>query len=183
MYDGEARIEVILLGIPAVLLILINGIVYLAAVASFPTPLQVSGPVVFLGVVDIGLAILLGFVLLFYLLSDDSLRRGSLSALIVILGAFSLWLGGGFVVGFVLAIIAGVIGIVFAQSPLPPKTPEGLYSQPTTPVVSQTTPHSEALLPRSAGSMIVRYCPKCDARNSGDARICQNCGATLYGGT
>jgi hypothetical protein len=184
MEGGEARWEVLLLGIPAIILILLNGGADLAigGVASGPIQFTTDADTAFL--VSFVLGVLLFFALVLYWVTDDPTARSFSATILILFGSFSLWAGGGFLVGSVLAVIAGVIGVVFAYAPLPPETPwvpTPSYrhdEDPTTASLSPTPP-SDDLPARSSEPTIVRYCPKCDSKNSVNARACQQCGAAL----
>jgi hypothetical protein len=174
---GESRSEVVLLGFAAVALLLLNGFEDLAVAAVTGAPLQFTTDAEIAGWVSILIAVLLVLALVAYWMSEEPTTRGALSVLLILLGSFSIWVGGGFFVGFLLAVIAGVVGIIFAHSPLPPGTP-WIPSPPST-TSPAPSPPSETPPSHSAQGMVVRYCPKCEAKNPADSKICQNCGTAL----
>jgi|SRR5271157_282340 len=183
MEGGESRFEVLLLGIPAFVLILLNGCEALAAgLASGPVTYTADAMTAF--IVSFVLAILLLFGLVVYSVVDDPAVRGLASTTLILSGSFSLWVGGGFLIGFVLAVVAGVIGVTFAYAPLPPDEPwaparSSRDVQGSTAASLSATPPSAVPSDDSAEPTVVRYCPKCDSKNPATLRVCRRCGATL----
>jgi hypothetical protein len=191
MADEGSRYEVTVLGGLGALLILINGLVdfYVAAVGStYSAPVEFTNDLIGVGLVSVLFAVLLAVFVLLYHGSESSTTRGAWALLITIFAAFSLWTGGGFLVGFLLAFVGGVIGIVLAGSshetpiwavPAPvPSSPSGPVPTPGAPAaMAAPNPASSPLPPRLSG--IVWYCRRCECDNPTDSRVCRHCGTPL----
>lgn len=191
MTPSEPQFEVSILGVIGVVLIFINGVVVLVIGTIGSPSIQFTQDAVVAGVASLFLAILLGTFLGLYWDSTDTEDQSTWGTLIVIVGAFSLWFGGGFVVGFVLAVTAGVLAIVLSHLPqttfrtdsfatrsratfrrAPGLSPQGV---PAAPVPSEATPPTDASAP--IPGTVVWYCMKCGSRNRLDAAVCATCGA------
>lgn len=111
------RLEVLILGGLGTFLIFLNGVVYLVLGATFTAPIQFTTDAITVGLANILLTILLAALLWWYSDSPDPDDQGLSATLIVVVSAFTLWVGGGYDVGFVLAFTAGALGIVLAHLP------------------------------------------------------------------
>jgi hypothetical protein len=184
MADTHPRIEVLLLGGLGALLILVNGIALLVLSTAQPASIQFTNDVESAGAASVFEALLLALFLVLYWVADQPGVRGVWAALIAMVGALSLWSGGGFLVGLVLTLTAGVVGILLARpvavSGYPP-----LAAPPVAPP-SDSSP-MPPLFPAPAGTdatlvhrgRVVWFCPKCDSENPIDSRVCGNCGTTI----
>jgi len=192
----EPGFEVLLLGAVGTLLIFVSGVadfVLAASAASASAPIQFTSDAVTLGVVNMVLTVLLTIFLLVYRVADDAAGLSLVGTLIAIVSAFSLWVGGGFLVGFVLAFTAGVLAVVLANIPEAPQwlTPPLVSSDssPKSPTTEGLPPAAGAPLPEnpeappSTGEAglgrrtIVWICLKCDHENPTSALVCGSCGA------
>ena len=192
----QPGVEVLVLGVVGALLILANGIVDLiiaASSAAVSAPIQFTTDATTLGTVNVVLAILLMIFLGLYMGADGPGGLSVWGTLIAILGAFSLWVGGGFIVGFVLVFTAGVLAIVLANIPEgPPQWPDSLpasYPSPRTdteaghptrpggapaPAAAEPpTPVGGTWMPRGT---VVWFCRKCDYQNPVGTQVCGKCG-------
>jgi hypothetical protein len=197
----QPAFEVLILGAIGGLLVLLNGAVdlWIAATASaVSAPIQFTDDAAILGAVSILLAILLGVILLYYWVSVDSGALSLSGTFLAIVAAFSLWVGGGFLVGFVLSFTAGVLAVVLANLPTPSLEPappaigprstiaDQAISSPPSPVGPPPTVAPERPPPpggtwQATQGNVVWFCPKCDFQNPLATRICGNCGTPRVG--
>ena len=115
MTGADSATEVTVLGGVGTILILLNAIVDIAEGTVPSAPLQFSTDALALGAAGIFLTILLAVFLFRYSDSVDTDAQNLWGMLLAIAGAFSLWLGGGFLVGFVLVFSAGVLAVILAH--------------------------------------------------------------------
>lgn len=82
-------------------------------------------------------------------------------ALIIVFSALSLFgAGGGFLVGFILSLIGGILAIIWKPSPPPP------YYRPPPPQPKEAEPS-------------IQYCPNCGRELRYTSRFCPYCGTKL----
>jgi glycerol uptake facilitator-like aquaporin len=116
--------EVVVLGGIGAFLILVNGVV--EAVTGAIVPLQVTGYFVAEGVGEVFAALVLFVCLVMYWQEEEPSGEGGWGTAIVVVSALSLIAGGGFLIGFLLAFVAGTLAIVLARLPLP-ENPHGSF--------------------------------------------------------
>jgi hypothetical protein len=178
----NSRIEAMLLVLIGSLFILAEGafVAYAAATVSFQgVALPVGVDAEIAGLFLIGLLLIaLDFA---YLLDPE--RGGVHGTLIIILAIVVLLLGGGFLVGSVLATIGGVFAVVLAPEQTtievssdaeekPTPRPGGLFGIPT-------APGTQGVAWGTAHLAVVRYCLRCGAENTANSSICIQCRAAL----
>ncbi|HKN07199.1 MAG TPA: hypothetical protein VJ021_06340 [Thermoplasmata archaeon] len=190
MAGRDAAFGVVVLGAIGTLLIFVFGVVVLALAASVSAPIQFTTDVVTVGAVSILLAILSAIFLFLYWDSVDTGDQAAWGVLLALMGAFSLWVGGGFFVGFLLTFTAGIVAVILANLPDAPSS--SIYpSVPTSPrdrttadrhgeegLVTPTEPKPSApnAMWMPAGGILVWLCLKCDHQNPINTQVCENCG-------
>lgn len=189
--DEDPREEVLILGALGTFLIFAYGLATLVIGVTITAPAEFGQDALTVGLAGVALSIVLGILLFAYYGSTDSEVQSTLSLLIATFSAFSLWVGGGFVVGFILAFTGGVLGIVLAHLPRPPsnfftttagpRPAPGSGPEPALPTAPR--PAGPAKGDRVASSWtpgqetVVWFCMKCDGVNSIDQQSCRKCGA------
>lgn len=183
MRDGPrvtAKTEVLLLGSIGALLVFIEGIAQLAIGASFSQVIPYSslGVIIWVGLLNLVLGVVLWWLCFAYYVRPE--RGGVYGAGMVIAAAFTLWLGGGFLVGLILALLGGLLAILLpARAPLRFPTEDW----DTAPVDSDRTPtFSSAQHPLpglEARGVVTRYCPHCWTENRPEATVCGHCNSGL----
>ena len=190
MAGRNPALGVVVLGAIGTLLIFVFGVVVLALAASVSAPIQFTTDVVTLGAVSILLAILSAIFLFLYWDSVDTGDQGVWGVLLAVMGAFSLWVGGGFFVGFLLTFTAGIVAVILANLPDAPSS--SIYPpEPTSPRDWTTTDHPAEEGPPTAtepkpppptamwmpaGGTLVWLCLRCDHQNPISTQVCENCG-------
>lgn len=143
-----------------------------------------SGDVITLGAVEaiLGLLIMV-FGVLLYMTPEHHVVYGVLVLLLAVVSLIGL---GGLVIGFILALIGGILGIthkpepdVVVVSPYPAYYPQGSPYAPPSP--GYTQPMFPSGYPSGAAPSppAERYCPACGAPNSRSAAFCARCGRPL----
>ena len=107
--------EVAILGGIGALLIFVNGAFDAAWGVVTPAPVSISSSAVATGLSAITVAVLLAVFLWLYWDSPTTGEQRAYATLVALLGAISIWLGGGFYVGALLAFAAGLLGIILAK--------------------------------------------------------------------
>ena len=193
MAGGERSFEVIVLGIVGTILILVEGVVVLVAASSVSAPVEIAGILSALGGIDIFLGIVLVILFVLYSMSEDPVGQSAWGTIIAVVGAFSLLVGGGFLVGFVLVFTAGVLAVILANlpetpswvAPWPPRSIDPATGEVVGDLRSQRGPPPAAAAqpPPPAGGTwmatrerVVWFCLKCDFQNPTDTQVCGNCG-------
>jgi len=115
MPDQELPTEVLVLGAVGTLLIFANGVADLLLGFTVPAPLQFTTNATVAGMVGILLTVFMSIFLFLSWDSTDSREQSTWGTLLAMFAAFSLWLGGGFLVGFILAFAAGILIILLAR--------------------------------------------------------------------
>lgn|SRR5487761_321664 len=112
--DSYSRDEVTILAWVGAILIFVEGIYVLVLAAAPPgnlsLPIVAAGELILVGIGGLFFGALLGVMAWMY--GGDSSRHGILGTAMILIGAFSLWVGGGFVVGAILAGAAGLVAIL-----------------------------------------------------------------------
>lgn len=97
--------------------------------------------------------------------------------LILVLAVVSLVGGGGFFIGFILALVGGILALTWKP---PAPAPMGGYGQPMSPGAPAWGPPAPpppmSPTPPVAGQ---KYCSFCGAPNIANAQFCAKCGARL----
>jgi hypothetical protein len=188
MADEGSRFEVTVLSGLGAFLIFVNSLVAFAVASvagSYSAPLEVTADLVAIGAFALVLAILIWLFTWLYSSSHDPQSRTVWCLLITILAGFSLWTGGGFVVGFVLALAGGLLGILLSRAPqviLAGPVPAPSPVTPPVPFAPFGTPLSGGGAASTAPASftgrtgVVWYCQKCDGENPSGGRVCRNCG-------
>lgn len=186
----DPSVEVVVLGAIGALLMFANGVADVVFGSAELGPLQYEQNVVLAGLLGMLFAVLLGFFLGAYWESHRSDDLSLSGMLIVIVAALSLWAGGGFVVGFVLALTAGALAIVLARFPdVPPdplapglgrraaRTGRSNSSPPGDPPRNETR-DSEGPAPAWTPGLGpgVWFCRKCGLENRFNSASCSSCG-------
>ena len=115
MTGADSATEVTVLGGVGTGLIFVNAIVDLLLGSIPSAPLQFSADALALGAAGVIVSILLTAFLFLYSDSVDTDAQSLWGMLLALMGAFSLWLGGGFLIGFVLVFAAGVLAVILAR--------------------------------------------------------------------
>jgi Family of unknown function (DUF6114)/zinc-ribbon domain len=165
----------------AFVLSLIGGIFILAVGAYFAWAYAVVGAFIFdffpgLGAlllalagvtVAFGLIIIIGAVMLWT--HPQSARMWGV--VILVLSIFSWVGGGGFFLGFLLALIGGILAITYH----PPATAQAAWS--SSPVAPASPPMGG--MGGSPGAAGQRFCASCGAANAANVQFCAKCGAPM----
>lgn len=116
---ADSRIEVKMLVYPGAFLIFLCGLVVAIAGTYYSGIVSLSSIAVVDSAAVGGAAMFLGILigLLGWIYGGSPELHGGLGALIILVGSFSLWVGGGFLVGAVLVIVAGILAIVLRPGP------------------------------------------------------------------
>lgn len=177
---AEARGEVLALGVVSASLIFLQGVVEIASGAYVVAPL--GAPLGGASASDGGASVLLSLVVgvLCWTYNDEPSRAGACGVGMIIATSMSLWVGGGFLVGFVLGAIGGTLAIVLPPAPIyvGPSIDEGTEAgrRGTGPFEAST---GNAARPTFSEPSVVRYCPDCWAANDPRAAVCRDCGKVL----
>lgn len=197
---ADPRLVVATLVVLAAILNLVEGAVEVSLgdslVAQFPSAGVLAG----YGAISILFAFVL-FVLTIYYYLDPELHAALGTGMIVI-AVFSLLVGGGFLVGFILALIGGIFAVALphadAVDDLPPLEIARRYDLARqndiarraaqlaeSPTKERTQPESTSkpvayAYPFGEGK-IVRYCPRCGGRNPLESTNCSACGMAMVG--
>jgi len=89
--------------------------------------------------------------------------------LVLVFAIFSWIGGGGFVIGFLLALIGGILAIVWHP-------PAPAMGQPGQPTWGQPTPMAQAPAAAPAGQ---KFCSSCGSPNAAGTQFCAKCGAAM----
>ncbi len=133
----------------------------------------------------IGLAILalfFGVIILFFALrmKSNPQQARTYGILILVLSLISFIGGGGFYIGAILALIGGILAIIWT-----PPTPAQGYGQPMMgqPMAQPAQPPAwGAPAPASAppaGAAGGKFCSSCGSQNAAGAQFCAKCGAPM----
>jgi hypothetical protein len=186
--DEGSRFDIAALGVLGAFFILLNAGVdlYAAAVGgSYSAPLAFSNDFVGLGLANALIALSLVLFVRFYSIAKDQTARGTWCLLVTVFAAFSLWSGGGFLVGFVLSFTAGAIGIILTSSsptppffalptPVPSPSPNPMPDPGIASANGAPTAAPPTLPPPLSG--VIWYCRRCECDNPTDSRTCRHCG-------
>ncbi len=157
------------------ILILLDGI-YLLAVSAFISSVTsaygvsvpgVSGLLTALAAVGVifGLIILVGAIMMWR--SPSSAKMWGIIA--ILLGLISIVSGGGFILGLILALVGGILALVWH----PPAAAQTAWSSaPTAPPAAP----GGGMPPAAGGS---RFCASCGAPNAANVQFCAKCGAPM----
>jgi hypothetical protein len=190
MGGRDPAFEVVVLGGIGTFLIFLFGVVVLALAGSISGTVQVTADVDTLGAVSIFLAILSAIFLFLYWDSVDTGAQRVWGILLALMGAFSLLVGGGFLLGFLLNFTAGIVAVILANLPDTPsflsnpperpgaaaRTTEDRYDEgsPSTPTEAKPSAPTSMWMP--AGGTLVWLCLKCDHQNPISTQVCESCG-------
>ncbi len=123
--------------------------------------------------VGLGLVGLLFGILILYgaiKMKHDPRSAHTWGILVILFSIFS-WVGwGGFVVGFLLALIGGILALVWR----PPVAAQAAWGQPTAP-----PPPLAPAPPTSAAAPGQKVCSSCGSANAAGTQFCAKCGAAL----
>lgn len=165
--------------------ILLWGLVIVAAgFAAQSAYILYSGDVIGLGAVEtiLGLLVIVFGVLLF-MTPEHHVVYGVLILLFAVVSLIGL---GGLIIGFLLALIGGILGITFKPepdvvvvNPYPTYYPPGPAGAPQPPGYGQPTYPVTYPAGAPAAPTAERYCPACGAPNSRSATFCAKCGRPL----
>ncbi len=168
----------------AFILTLIGGIIILLAGIVTATFYAIFGAAVGsllpgLGALLIGLAVvslLFGLIIIF---GAIQMRAKPQSAkmwgiLVIVLAFLSFVGGGGYVIGFLLALIGGILALVWR----PPAMAQPAWGQPGAPAMPGA-PGWNAPPPAAAPAAGSRVCASCGSSNAAGAQFCAKCGAPM----
>ncbi len=124
-----------------------------------------------LGIVGIilGIIVIVGGVMMYS--NPQSHTMWGVIVLVLSLVSFATSSIGGFVIGFLLALIGGILGIVFKPSMMPQAGMGGMPMGPPTTAYGMGAP--------AAPAMTSIKCPACGSTVAAGSTKCPNCGATL----
>jgi hypothetical protein len=157
------------------ILILLDGI-YLLAVSAFVSSVTSAYGVSIPGVSAIlealaavglifGLIIMIGALMMWK--SPSSAKMWGV--VVIVLGFISIIGGGGFVLGLILALVGGILALIWH----PPASAQTAWSSaPTAPPAAPMGGSS----PAPAGS---RFCASCGSPNAANVQFCAKCGAPM----
>jgi len=183
MAAADPRTEVLVLGALGTVLIATNAIVLFALGSAPFAPAVVSNVAYLAGGIALLIALALGVLLYLYSDAADTNAQVTYSTLIVIAGGLALFVGGGFNVGTLFTVVAGVLGIVLARLPdsleekePSTKSPADLRPPPTEARVPRPSNAPTSSVPPSMSS-VVWFCMRCGATNRPEDSNCIGCGA------
>ncbi len=169
------------------ILILFFSIIYaalLAVIASFVGALGygfASGLLIALAIV----ALLFGVIILYFALrlKSNPQNARTYGVLILVLALISFLGGGGFYIGAILALIGGILAIVWTPPAMAPAygqpmmgQPMGAQPMPATPGAGPPVAAPGTPPPGVAGG---KFCSYCGTQNAPGARFCAKCGAAM----
>ena len=165
------------------ILIALDGLVAAAEAAVFSSTLNsivpgLTGVVIIFGIVGFIFGLLIIFLAL--RLKRDPTKAKSTGVIIVVLALLSIFGGGGFYfIGLLLALIGGVLAVVWTPrvQPQSPYSPAG-YALPTDRPSATTQWGAPASPPTQAG-VTQRFCSSCGSPNLVSAQFCAKCGAPM----
>lgn len=132
-----------------------------------------------LGALLIGLAVaalLFGIIILVgaLMMRSNPQSARTWGIIVLILSILSLVGGGGFFIGFLLALIGGILAIIYH----PPATQAAWGQQPTPPAM---TPPGWSGGQAAGAAPGQKFCPSCGSPNPAGSATCAKCGAPLTG--
>lgn len=159
---AEKPTAAMVLGLIGGIFILIGGLVFIligSVVGAIMAGTQGAGAqnlIYALGGLGIlsGLLVIVGSVMLY----TKPEKHAMWGAIVLVFSLISLVTSGGFFIGFILALIGGILGIIFKPAP------------------AMGAPGAWAPMAQPTGGM---HCPKCGAAAPMGASNCPNCGAKL----
>jgi hypothetical protein len=157
------------------ILILLDGL-YLLAVSAFVSTVSsaygvsipgVSGLFEALAAVGLifGLIILIGAIMMWR--NPSSAKMWGI--VVILLGLISIISGGGFILGLILALVGGILALVWH----PPAAAQTAWS--SAPTAPPAAPAGGA--PPAMGG--ARYCASCGSPNAANVQFCAKCGAPM----
>ena len=155
-----------ILSLIAGLFVILGGLVVAAVAAAFTFFAYGIGAIVGLFGIIWGVIILVGA----FNLRSNPRSHGTWGAIILVFSLIS-WFGafGGFLIGFLLGLIGGIMAITWEPAQLQPQ-PVPTYSAPTySPPPTYAQPSNQA----------ARFCPNCGAPVDATATFCPHCGKQL----
>ncbi len=157
--------EVLALGAVGAFLVLANAVGDLALGLVY-APLSAGADPVISGVFGVILAIIMMACVGMYGAQDDPDEQKGWGTALAIFAAFSLWTGGGFLAGFVLAFTGGILAVILVHVHEAP-----LVDHRTGPSSSKPPPSGGGPAPPPTGWA----CPKCGWKNPADTPLCEQC--------
>ncbi len=174
--SGSYPVAAFVLTLIGGILILLDGI-YDAAVAAFVGSLVGAFfPGLGLLIIVLGIvALLFGIIILFGAVQMRSHPQSARTwgAVVLVLGLISIVGGGGFVLGLILALVGGILAIVW-HPPMPAASGMGMGA----PLTGGAAPPWNAPPPAAAPSG-GRVCASCGSPNASGAQFCAKCGAPM----
>lgn len=143
----------------------ITAVIGSAFLAFFP---GIAALLIGLGVVALlfGILIIVGAMKM----RNDPASAHTWGIIVIILAILSWIGGGGFFIGFLLALIGGILALVWH----PPATAQAAWGQPQAPGAPMGMPAAGA--PAAAGQKV---CASCGSANAPGTQFCAKCGAAL----
>jgi len=160
------------------ILILVLSIIYaiiLAAIASLFAAVG-FGLGAGIAVAFAVIAILFGLVVLYFAMKLKSNPQGARTygVLILVFALISFVGGGGFYIGAILALIGGILAIIWT-----PPAPTGMPGQMAPGYMAQPPPMAPPPGAAPAGGAGQKFCASCGSPNLGTAQFCAKCGAAM----
>jgi len=115
MSRADTYTEILVLGGFGALLIFINAGLDMWTGTESGSPIQFIAWSITLGLAGVVVAILIALFVALYWKAPSAEEQRDFVTLVALFSAFSLWIGGGFLVGFILAFTAGILGLILTN--------------------------------------------------------------------
>jgi hypothetical protein len=162
------------------ILIVLDAIVTIAVGGSFAGSLGVLGAAAAAVIVVLGIVgLIVGLIILYGALQ---LKKGAPTSrtwglFVIVLAVVSLFTGSGFFIGFILALIGGILA--YTWKPPITATPSWNASPAMSGWGTPSAAAPAAPLPPSGGTAGQKFCAHCGSANAASATFCAHCGAPL----